>query len=268
MLENLRKPLSEQQVSEYFKRIGLPCERKAPTTDFLDTVIRAQLRTVPFDDADVWASNGVTVPSLETDELFDKIITRRRGGYCFELNILFWRFLQALGFDSYIVIIHLGRLETGSEITIPAHCGIIVNIDGKQRFVDVGYGGDVPDGSLPMNGEEKYGFVQYENGQYTVVGSVEKDGTRVNRFTFKNTPCDPAEIAPLNVYVARRDGSTFAADLKLNIRADNGYAVLGAQRFKYKNGDEILEKVLETQEEARETALKYFGIPDLPTREF
>ena len=39
MLENLRKPLSERQVDEYFKRIGLPRENKAPTADFLDTVI-------------------------------------------------------------------------------------------------------------------------------------------------------------------------------------------------------------------------------------
>ncbi|MCP4266084.1 MAG: arylamine N-acetyltransferase, partial [Candidatus Brocadiaceae bacterium] len=42
--------------------------------------------------------------SLEPEFLFDKIVTRRRGGYCFEHNGLFYAVLTALGFQCNIII--------------------------------------------------------------------------------------------------------------------------------------------------------------------
>lgn len=266
MNEELRKSLSQTQCCAYLERIGLPAQAKAPTAEYLDEIIRAQLRAVPFDCADVWAYGAV--PSLATDDLFDKIVGNRRGGYCFELNSLFCKLLQALGFDAYLVIIHLGRAGSGSEVGIPAHCGVIVTIDGLKRFADVGYGGPVPDGSVPLDGELVCGHRMQTNGVYTVVASVPADGEPIPRFTFKDMPCDPVEIVPLNFYIARREGSGFAADLKMNLRSDNGFAEIGGRKFKYKNGDAIIEKDIETPEEAKTLAREYFGVPDLPVRAF
>jgi len=266
MHEALRKNLDNTQTGQYLERIGLSKTPEKLTSEYLDKIIRAQLRSVPFDDADVWATGEA--PSLETDRLFDKIITKRRGGYCFELNGLFNTFLRSLGFKCYEVIISLQKPDLEYEINPPAHCGVIVEIDGVKRFADVGYGGNVPDGSVPMTGETVLGYRMIPNGVYTIIAASQPDGSFQNVFTFKNVPCDPAEFVPLNVYVSKRTGSVFAADLKLNIRSDEGYCTVGARQFKYKNGDTVIEKYIETPKMAAELAREYFGIPDLPLREF
>jgi len=266
MHEALRKLLDENQIKAYLARIGLDAQIKEATPDYLDEIIKAQLRTIPFDDADVWANRAF--PSLATDDLFDKIIARKRGGYCFELNGLFKTFLVSLGFDAYEVIIHLGRPELmWSEVNFPSHCGVVVNFGGRKRFADVGFGGPVPDGSVPMDGTEVNGHRMFINGPYTVVASKAQDGW-FPRFTFKDAPCDPAEIVPLNFHVSQKPDSVFAADLKMNIRMDDGFGEFGNKHFKYKKGNLIIEKDVETEEEAKEIALKYFGIPNLPTRAF
>ena len=267
MFEELRKELSREQLTAYLARIGLETVPKTPTVEYLDEVIRAQLRHIPFDCADVWSTR--CVPSLAVDDLFDKIITRKRGGYCFELNSLFCRFLKDLGFDAYLVLVHLGRPTiTYPNINYPTHCAVIITIDGQQRFADVGYGGPVPDGSVPLDGTEVLGHKQGMHGPYTVVFSKNPDGSWFDRFTFKNMPCDPAEIIPVNFHTSQREGSVFAADLKLNLRADDGFFEVGERKFKAAVNGEITEKTIGSEEEAKEIALKYFGIPNLPTRAF
>ena len=262
MYEALRAPLSPTQTDEYLARIG--AGRQEPSADYLDLLIRAQLRTVPFDCADVWVTGRE--PSLATEDLFEKIVLRRRGGYCFELNLLFLRLLQSLGFEAYPVIIHLGR--PGGELSPPAHCGIIVTVEGQKRFADVGFGGPVPDGSVPLNGETVLGHRSLRREAWTVVESLDRDGVPFPRFTFKDQPCDPVEFLPLNWYVSRREGSGFAADLKLNLRADDGFAEIGGQRFRFRQGDRLIEREIQTPEEAKALAAEYFSIPDLPIRPF
>ena len=262
MNEELRVPLTEKQRDEYLARIG--AEKKSPSAEYLNEIVRRQLRTIPFDDADVWTTGNP--PSLATEDLFDKIITRHRGGYCFELNSLFCKFLVALGFDAYLVIIHLGR-GLAAGLGAPAHCGVIVRMDGVKYFADVGYGGPVPDGAVPFGGEIVNDHRQYTDGVYTVVAAVTSDG-EIPRFTFKDVPCDVCELLPLNYYVSKREGSGFASDLKMNMRYDGGFAEIGRGVFKYANGDTVIEKTINSPEEAKKLAKEYFFVPDLPVREF
>ena len=266
MNEELRRKLTDAEAGAYLARIGLGPERCAPDRAFLDRLIRAQLRTVPFDCADVWVSGKE--PSLATEDLFRKIVENRRGGYCFELNLLFWRLLENLGFSAHMVIVHLGRPGAAPEIGVPAHCAVIVTIGGLDYFADVGYGGPVPDGSVPLDGTLQNGHISSENGAYTVVSSIEADGSKTARFTFKNAPCDPCEIVPLNFFVARRENSGFASTLRLNLRFDDGFAEVGGRNFRRKRGDTLIERELSSKEEAKEVAREIFGIPDLPVRDF
>ncbi len=57
-----------------------------PTEDQLETLHRAQVYTIPFENFDILLGRGI---SLEPAALFDKMVRRKRGGYCFELNGLF-----------------------------------------------------------------------------------------------------------------------------------------------------------------------------------
>ena len=76
-------------LSAYLERIGLDNEQTS-----LATVHRAHATTIVFESLD--PSTGRPV-SLDVDDLTDKMVTRRRGGYCFEHNMLLKAALEATG---------------------------------------------------------------------------------------------------------------------------------------------------------------------------
>ncbi|MDO5331066.1 MAG: arylamine N-acetyltransferase [Bacillota bacterium] len=267
MYEDYYQALTEEQKSAYFKRIGLEYSPNAKLSrQYLDEIIKAQLRHIPFDDADVWA-NGAW-PSLAIPDLYHKIIEQKRGGYCYELNSLFCRLLKDLGFDAYLVIIHLYRPDI--KFNAPAHCGVIVTIDGKKHFADVGYGGPVPDGCVAFGGEVENNHKQITDGVYTVVASKNSDGSFIPRFKFKDMPCDPVELVPLNFHTSQRPDTVFRHSLELNLRYDDGFAEVHNKKFKYKHNGEEFEKEFASKEEAAKAAQEVFGIPQsvFPVRDF
>ena len=83
MYEALYAPIPDAEA--YARRIGAPWPI-TPDLPTLDQILYAHQRNVPFENLESYAK-GV-VPSLEIPALFDKLVTRRRGGYCFEVNAL------------------------------------------------------------------------------------------------------------------------------------------------------------------------------------
>ena len=137
MSEELYAPLPD--LDAYLARIGIS-EAKEPTTEFLDELIFAHQCSVPFDNLDV-CERSLT-PSLAIADLFDKIVVRKRGGYCFELNALFGALLKALGFDTRPCMARI--LIRPIPHPLISHRANIVTIDGKRYLADVGFGGPQP----------------------------------------------------------------------------------------------------------------------------
>ncbi|KAL3154991.1 hypothetical protein ABBQ38_011516 [Trebouxia sp. C0009 RCD-2024] len=86
--------------------------------------------------------------SLHTDHLFLKLVKSRRGGYCFEQNLLFAAALRALGFAIYLLAARVCRTNgcrpgesSASIIHNQPHVAIGVVIEGVHWVTDVGYGG-------------------------------------------------------------------------------------------------------------------------------
>ena len=134
MSEELYEPLPD--LKAYLERIGI-AEAKAPTLAFLDEVIYAHQCSVPFDNLDVCEKGAV--PSLAIADLFDKIVVRKRGGFCFELNALFGALLKALGFEVQPCMARV--LLRPIPYPLISHRANIVTIDGKRYLADVGFGG-------------------------------------------------------------------------------------------------------------------------------
>ena len=267
MYEDYYQNLTQDEIKVYLERLGLKFDPdRKPSKEYLDELIKAQLRHIPFSDADVWAK-GVW-PSLAIPDLYKKIIVEGRGGYCYELNSLFNRLLLDLGFDSYLVIIHLYRADI--KFNAPSHCGIVATLDGKKHFVDVGFGGPVPDGCVEMSGVLEKGHKKYEDGVYTIVGSQNPDGSFLPRFKFKDMPCDPVELVPLNFHTSQRPDTIFRHSLELNLRFDNGFAEVHNKNFKMQIDGKLEERVLETEEDAKNVAEKVFTIDPkyFPTKPF
>jgi arylamine N-acetyltransferase len=78
-------------VGAYLERIGLT-RPPTPTLDGLAELGLAHLCAVPFENLDIAAGRPL---SLDPDALYDKIVVRRRGGFCYELNGLFGQLLTS-----------------------------------------------------------------------------------------------------------------------------------------------------------------------------
>ncbi len=120
-------------VERYLARIGLT---EAPPIDVggLETLQRAHLTSVPFENLDVFARRGVRT---DLEWSVPKVVERQRGGWCFELNGAFGGLLDALGFQveqwPAVVLPSPGADE-------PTHLVLVVRLGSAAYLVDVGFG--------------------------------------------------------------------------------------------------------------------------------
>jgi len=128
-------------------RIEFPFDRYGQVTpgnasaedvlDYLSALQKHHLASVPFENLSLHYSKEHK-NSLNQDDLFEKIVTRKKGGYCFEINGFFGLILQSLGFDS---------VSVGARVVLvsPAagwdHQVNLVSIAGMTYLVDVAFGG-------------------------------------------------------------------------------------------------------------------------------
>jgi len=121
-------------IDRYLDRIGFsgPVRRDAETLAALQL---ATMMTVPFENLDVFA--GLR-PSTLPDWSVPKVVERRRGGWCFEINGAFGAVLTEMGFD---VAYHSARVHSaGAWGPALDHLCLVVNAGGERWLVDAGFG--------------------------------------------------------------------------------------------------------------------------------
>ncbi|MEU8516607.1 arylamine N-acetyltransferase [Kitasatospora sp. NPDC048722] len=125
--------LTAAQRSAYLDRIAVP-EPGAPSPEALARLQLAHLRAVPFENLGIHLGEPVV---LDPDALVAKVVTARRGGFCYELNGLFAELLTSLG---YRVSLLAARVFDGERPGPPFdHLALRVDLD-EPWLVDVGFG--------------------------------------------------------------------------------------------------------------------------------
>ncbi|KAK1806532.1 hypothetical protein P4O66_005045 [Electrophorus voltai] len=121
---------------KYLNRIGCsgPCP---PTIETLRTIHLNHLLTVPFEDLTIHMGERV---SLELPSLYEKIVLKNRGGFCYENNGLFSWLLIQLGFDVDILAAQVKNRLTSAYGPPFDHLIIMVTLDGHRWLCDVGFG--------------------------------------------------------------------------------------------------------------------------------
>lgn len=120
------------QIRDYLDRISYD----GPTTANLETLRalhRAHILAVPYENLDVQLLRPLT-PSR--DAAWDKIVSRRRGGWCYEMNGVFGLALELLGFDVTRVAGGVGR--GGAPGMAGNHLVNLVRLDSGAWIADVG----------------------------------------------------------------------------------------------------------------------------------
>jgi N-hydroxyarylamine O-acetyltransferase len=119
----------------YLERIGAT-RPAAPTLDALAGLVLAHLYSVPFENLDIAGGRRL---SVELEAIYEKVVTRRRGGFCYELNGLFGWLLRGLGYDVTLLAAQLPEPPDGGPRHDLAHLVLLVDLDGPW-LVDVGFG--------------------------------------------------------------------------------------------------------------------------------
>lgn len=138
--------LRSEEVDRYLARIGAARPPGADAAALAELQL-AHLRAVPFENLDIHRDVPIL---LEPDRIVEKIVDRRRGGYCYEANSLFGRLLDALGYRVDMVSARVVRSH-GVESEEFAHLALLVETeDEPERFLaDVAFG-DAFDAPLPL----------------------------------------------------------------------------------------------------------------------
>lgn len=124
----------------YFTRIGYTGRGEA-TVDTLRDVVAAHNRSIPFENLDPLM--GVPVADLSAEALTDKLVHRRRGGYCYEHNGLLGYVLEQLGFDVQRLAGRVVWMRQDDALPAQTHQVLSVTLPGGDGpyLVDVGFGG-------------------------------------------------------------------------------------------------------------------------------
>ncbi len=203
-------------LDAYLERIGL---RGAPT---VARVHRAHVTSIPFENLDPY--RGVSV-SLEPERIEHKLVGARRGGYCFEQNLLLKAALEALGAEVDLFLARV-RLNAGGALRPRGHLVMRVRAEGSVWHVDVGFGlGSLLD-PLPFGpGEEHeqsgWRFRIVEDGLEFVLQTIERDRW-IDLYGFHPLPVPFVDLETSNWWISTHPASPFVAGLIVSIQDDYG----------------------------------------------
>lgn len=216
--------MNEAFVTAYLERIGLP-RPDVPGAEYLHQLHSRHLRTVPFENLSIHL--GEDVP-LDEDALFDKIVTRRRGGYCYELNGLLAALLRDLG---YRVSLLAARVHGKDGFGAPFdHLALRVDLD-EPWLVDVGFGrhSDFPL-RLADRGEQKDpgGVFRIEA---TPDGDLDVYRDGAPQYRIEQRPRELADFTIAHGYQRYSPTSHFTRSPVCTILTDTGMITLAGRRL-------------------------------------
>lgn len=205
-------------VHEYLSRIGF-VGPAVPTLNVLRSVHTCHLLSVPFEDLTVHSGGRV---QLELPLLYEKIVKKRRGGFCFENNLLFSWLLSQLGFQITLLSAQVRNVITGYYGPPFDHLVVMVALEGQRWLCDVGFGApgfseplSLETGALQEQGHRVYRvrhgmrihFLEYQqeenkgaHGDWTEIYKFTLESRRLGDFT---DMCQYHQSSPSSIFFCK-----------------------------------------------------------------
>jgi len=256
-------------ATRYLRRVGVDPEEVTADFESLHRLQRAHVEAVPFENlsivGDPFAEGRGEGVTLDPDALYEKVVDRRRGGYCFELNGLFHGLLRAVGFDADRVAACV--LDEDGSVGTPAnHHTNIVHLD-RRYLVDVGLAVPPLRRPLPLAGGVR---TDRAGVDWRVVDSDRPDADRlvqfrkpggewVDRYVFRERPRELAYFQASCDHLSTAPESPFTGDPVVTIGTEDGYKKLGRETLTVsRDGTETERAVPEV--EWHDTLAAEFGL--------
>ncbi|TQM16327.1 arylamine N-acetyltransferase family protein [Pseudonocardia kunmingensis] len=191
------------EAATHLARIGA-ARPAAATSAALAALHRAHVRSVPFEDYDIHTGRAI---SLRLPDVHDKIVRRRRGGYCYELNGLFAALLRELGFG--VTLVSAFSLDDdGTRGPGFEHLRLLVDAADGRFIADVGNGASWTTPVPRRPGV--HGDVQvHRDGDLWWTSERRRDGSWERGWAWTEQPRELADFAERNRYQQHDPGSNF-----------------------------------------------------------
>ena len=253
-------------LAAYLRRIGMS-QPIAPTLATLREIQRLHPQAIPFENLDPLLGRPV---KLDLDSLQAKLIRSRRGGYCFEHNLLLARVLGEIGFDVTGLSARVLWGQAEDAITQRSHMLLRVVLPEGDFTVDVGFGGQTPTAPLRLITDEEQ---QTPLGAFRLVtvGAEFKLQSRIGEtwaslYRFDLQRQHPIDYEAGNYYLATNPLSHFTQRLSVARTAAEGrHALLNNTLHFHRTGRPSKTTVLDSTAAIRDALDRVFGVevPDI-----
>lgn len=244
-------------VTDYLKRINYtgPLSVDAETLRQLQV---AHLRSVPFENLSIHAGEPIV---LNTGALFTKIVTKRRGGFCYELNGMFAWLLRSLGFEVAMIAAGVAK-EGGGFGPDFDHMALRVSL-AERWLVDVGFGDSFLEPLLlderidQRQGDQSFRIVQDDSHLILLRRNRDEEWQPQYRFTLQAYNYDDYE--EMCRYHQTSPESHFTKSSICSRATPDGRITLSAMRLITTSNQERYERTL-TDDEYLDVLKDQFGI--------
>lgn len=253
-------PNSHFNLSAYLHRIqaDAPPPAMPIDMDYISYLMRQQLFNVAFENIDVQQGKGI---SLEPADIYQKIVTQLRGGYCYEVNGLFAQALDALGVSYQFVA---ARPMFYPVLRPKTHMALVVHCAEQDYLCDLGfgsYGVRAPIGLRDLNTPITQDFDQFllrcTDGEYLLQAWV--DGGWANQYAFNLSPQEWIDFAPANYLNSTHPAAIFVQKLLIIQHHPAGRTILLGNVLK-----KITQETVSSEEIAADNLAaivqEYFGL--------
>ncbi len=263
---NIAAPPAAFDLAAYLRRIdyGGPIE---PTLAVLRALHLAHATHIPFENLDILLGRPIR---LDIASLQAKLVTGRRGGYCFEQNRLFATALQAIGFQVDALIARVRFRLT--QVLPRTHMLLLVGLDGERWLADVGFGADGL--LLPMaleSGLSSHQFAWWFR-------AIERDGLWVLQsaragvwedvYAFTLEPQLAVDFEVANHYTSTHPDSRFTQLLVAQRVAPQVKVTLRNRELTHDTGTDVMSRTLASDAEIVQVLAEAFGLVFAPGTRF
>jgi len=215
----------------YLNRIGIEKADVATDLESLKFLQRQHLLTVPFENLDIHWKRPIV---LDGNRFYNKIIGEKRGGFCYELNGLFYELLEEIGFQNKIISakVSKGNDDFGVEYD---HLAILTRIGNEEYLVDVGFGSFTAEPLkfvLDVEQQDDNGvfMIRKIDGEYFEVVKKDVDGWQ-SEYVFTTLKRDLREFAEMCQFHQTSPESHFTRGKVCSLLTLDGRKTLTDEKF-------------------------------------
>ena len=207
--------VGDGELRAYLHRVG-HSQPDAADAAVLQSLHLAHASHIPFENLDIFLKQPI---AIDLPSLVDKLVVRKRGGYCFEQNLLFAGVLAKLGFAFTPLA---ARVRYRAHTVLPrTHMLLLVHCSDGDWIADVGFGGEGLLLPIPLRQDaesRQYAWtyrITRDAGEWLM--QSKRDDAWTDLYAFTTEPQFSADYEMANYYMSTHPDSRFVQTLTVQL---------------------------------------------------